>query len=55
VVAIKTLKSTATEKDKKDLQNELAVMKILDPHPNVVSLLGCCTEKGKKKHHCHAN
>ena len=40
VVAIKTLKSTATEKDKRDLLNELSVMKMMDPHPNVVRLLG---------------
>lgn len=44
IVAIKTLKSTATEKDKKDLLNELAVMKMMDAHPNVVQLLGCCTD-----------
>ena len=47
VVAIKTLKINATEKDKKDLLNELAIMKMLEPHPNVVSLLGCCTDKGE--------
>ena len=40
VVAIKTLKFTATEKDKRDLLNELSVMKMMDPHPNVVRLLG---------------
>lgn len=45
LVAVKTLKASATEKEKKDLQHELAVMKMLDPHPNVVRLLGCCTEK----------
>jgi len=45
VVAIKTLKFTATEKDKRDLLNELSVMKMMDPHPNVVRLLGCCTDK----------
>jgi len=44
-VAIKTLKESAAEKEKKDLLQELAVMKMLDPHPNVVKLLGCCTEK----------
>ena len=45
-VAIKTTKTNATDKDKKDLLNELSVMKILEPHSNVVRLLGCCTEKG---------
>ncbi len=46
-VAVKTLRSSATEKEKKDLLHELSVMKMLDPHPNVVRLLGCCTEKGQ--------
>ena len=45
-VAVKTLRSNATEGHKRDLLNELAMMKMLDPHPNVVRLLGCCTEKG---------
>jgi len=43
-VAIKTLKDSASEKDKQDLIQELALMKILDPHPNVVKLIGCCTD-----------
>jgi len=42
-VAVKTLKESASEKEKKDLIAELNVMKMLDPHPNVVRLLGCCT------------
>ncbi len=45
VVAVKTLKENASEKEKKDLLTELAVMKLLDPHPNVVTLLGSCTDK----------
>jgi fibroblast growth factor receptor 1 len=44
VVAMKTLKESSA--DKKDLLHELAVMKMLEPHPNVVKLLGCCTDKG---------
>ncbi|XP_013400687.1 fibroblast growth factor receptor 3 isoform X1 [Lingula anatina] len=40
-VAVKMAKDEA---DKKDLLNELKVMKIIIPHPNVVRLLGCCTE-----------
>lgn len=28
-----------------DLAQELRVMKTLEPHPNVVRLLGCCTER----------
>ena len=48
-VAVKTLKESATEKEKRDLMHELAVMKMLEPHPNVVRLLGCCTEKGENR------
>jgi hypothetical protein len=47
VVAVKTLKENASEKERSDLVQELQVMKMLEPHPNVVRLLGCCTEKGK--------
>lgn len=45
VVGVKTLKENATEKERSDLISELQVMKMLEPHPNVVKLLGCCTEK----------
>ena len=45
-VAVKMLKANASESEKRDLLQELAIMKLLDPHPNVVRLLGCCTEKG---------
>ncbi|CAH4038250.1 tyrosine kinase receptor Cad96Ca isoform X1 [Pieris brassicae] len=44
-VAVKTLKGNASEKEKTDLLQELAVMKSLGTHPNVVRLIGCCTEK----------
>lgn len=44
-VAVKTLKENAIESEKKDLVSELQVMKSLEPHVNVVRLLGCCTEK----------
>ncbi|KAK3921852.1 Tyrosine kinase receptor Cad96Ca [Frankliniella fusca] len=44
-VAVKTLKKNAGEKERTDLLQELAVMKTLEPHPNVVRLLGCCTEE----------
>ena len=47
-VAIKTLRENAGERERKDLLSELEVMKMLEPHPNVVTLLGCCTEKGKQ-------
>lgn len=45
IVAVKTLKENANEKEKKDLLSELEVMKMLDPHPNVVTLYGCCTDR----------
>ncbi|XP_023311404.1 tyrosine kinase receptor Cad96Ca, partial [Anoplophora glabripennis] len=45
VVAVKTLKENANEKERSDLISELQVMKMLDPHPNVVRLLGCCSDK----------
>lgn len=45
IVAVKTLKENAGERERTDLLQELQVMKSLDPHPNVVRLLGCCTEK----------
>ena len=45
-VAVKTLKEAAGDKERQDLLQEMEVMKLLDPHPNVVTLLGCCTEKG---------
>ncbi|KAF6210502.1 hypothetical protein GE061_013608 [Apolygus lucorum] len=45
IVAVKTLKENAGERERTDLVSELAVMKMLEPHPNVVRLLGCCTEK----------
>jgi len=48
-VAVKTLKESASEKEKKDLIAELNVMKMLDPHPNVVRLLGCCTLGSEKE------
>ncbi len=56
-VAVKMLRTegaeSATEKEKRDLKrdlkqdflHELSMMKMLDPNPNVVRLLGCCTEK----------
>eukprot|EP00092_Neocalanus_flemingeri_P013493 GFUD01014552.1.p1 GENE.GFUD01014552.1~~GFUD01014552.1.p1 ORF type:complete len:606 (+),score=67.44 GFUD01014552.1:159-1976(+) len=48
-VAVKTLKESASEKEKKDLISELGVMKMLEPHPNVVRLLGCCTTGSEKE------
>lgn len=46
-VAVKTLKEAAGSQERKDLHQELKVLKNLGKHPNVLSLLACCTEKGK--------
>lgn len=45
MVAVKTLKENASDIEIKDLHSELQVMKTLEPHVNVVRLLGCCTDK----------
>ncbi|BES94252.1 Tyrosine kinase receptor [Nesidiocoris tenuis] len=45
IVAVKTLKENAGEREMSDLVSELQILKMLEPHPNVVRLLGCCTEK----------
>ncbi|KAM7429289.1 hypothetical protein ABFA07_019837 [Porites harrisoni] len=42
--AIKKLKANATEAEKRDLKNELEIMATAGKHPNLVSLLGACTE-----------
>lgn len=45
VVAVKMLKQNHSEREKRDLLLELQIMKILEPHPNIVTLLGCCSEQ----------
>ncbi|XP_055592197.1 tyrosine kinase receptor Cad96Ca [Uranotaenia lowii] len=45
ITAVKTLKENASEAERSDLLSELQVLKSLEPHINVVRLLGCCTEK----------
>ena len=44
-VAVKMLKQKHSEKEQVDLLSELQIMKMLGPHANVVSLLGCCSDK----------
>ena len=52
-MAVKTLKDNAAEKEKSDLLQEIQIMQQVGAtHPNIVTLLGVCTEKGianKKK------
>ncbi|CAH3026735.1 unnamed protein product, partial [Porites evermanni] len=43
-VAVKMLKASPPESDRKDLLSELDVLKTLKPHPHVIRLLGCVTE-----------
>ncbi|KAK3866217.1 hypothetical protein Pcinc_028242 [Petrolisthes cinctipes] len=45
VVAAKTVKESAGDRERRDLLQELKVLKSLPKNPNVVALLGCCTEK----------
>ncbi|XP_038065545.1 fibroblast growth factor receptor 2-like [Patiria miniata] len=44
-VAVKMLKTTATEGDKSDFEKERSMYLTLGSHPNVVTMLGFCTEK----------
>ncbi|KZC12270.1 Tyrosine kinase receptor Cad96Ca [Dufourea novaeangliae] len=45
LVAVKTVKEGASDREKEDLVRELEIMQQLGSHPNVVTLLGCCTEQ----------
>ena len=49
LVAVKTTKENAPEKEKTDLLQEMKIMQTIGHHPNVVTLLGVCTEKGMEK------
>ena len=52
VVAVKTSKENAPEKEKSDLIQEMKIMQqIGGTHPNIVTLLGICTDKGTKSSH----
>ncbi|XP_038064856.1 tyrosine kinase receptor Cad96Ca-like [Patiria miniata] len=44
-VAVKMLKESATPNDQSDFKKELQVYAMLDRHPNVLSMLGYCTDK----------
>jgi len=51
MVAVKTLKESANNKEREEFLAELKLMKMLltEPHPNVVRLLGCCTSSSDKE------
>ena len=54
LVAVKTSKENAPEKEKTDLLQEIQIMQQVGAtHPNIVTLLGVCTEKGKHHNHNH--
>ena len=48
LVAVKTTKEAAPEKEVSDLLQEMKIMQQVGTHPNVVTLLGVCVEKGMK-------
>lgn len=39
---------TATDAEKSDFMREISLLRNMEPHPNVVRLLGCCTETGSE-------
>ena len=46
-VAVKRVKGSSGPQEKADLARETRLMRLLGRHPNVVALLGCCTEAGE--------
>jgi len=46
LVAVKSVKDGASAKEKQEILHEMAIMQQLGPHPNVVALIGCCTQQG---------
>ena len=47
LVAVKTTKEKAPDKEKSDLLQEMQIMQKIGHHPNVVTLLGVTIDKGK--------
>ncbi|KAL1395783.1 hypothetical protein pipiens_010989, partial [Culex pipiens pipiens] len=45
-VAVKMLRENHTDEEVKDLVCELEIMKMIGKHPNVISLVGCCSNEG---------
>ena len=40
-------KDNARPSDKDDLRSELATMRGMEPHPNILNFLGMCSETGE--------
>ncbi|XP_035228151.1 fibroblast growth factor receptor 3-like [Stegodyphus dumicola] len=45
-VAVKMLKDNHLDSEMTALVSEMELMKVIGKHPNVISLLGCCTQNG---------
>ncbi|KAL3863820.1 hypothetical protein ACJMK2_005550, partial [Sinanodonta woodiana] len=43
IIAVKKLKDMATEDERRSLYKEIEAMKEIGSHPNIVSMVGCCT------------
>nr|CAD7405556.1 unnamed protein product [Timema poppensis] len=48
-VAVKMLKDHSLEEDVQSFQEEIKMMKSVGRHPNIVSIIGCCTQVGKMR------
>ena len=45
-VAVKMLKENGTDNEMMDLTREMEMMKVIGKHVNIISMLGCCTQRG---------
>jgi len=45
LVAVKGVKENAAQREKDDLVQEMKIMQEIGPHPNVVTILGVCTQQ----------
>ncbi|XP_065204100.1 fibroblast growth factor receptor 2-like [Planococcus citri] len=46
IVAVKMLKDEHTDTDMVDLVSEMEILKLLGNHPNILQLIGCCSQRG---------
>jgi len=45
LVAVKTVKENSAQREVDDLIQEMKIMQEIGPHPNVVTILGVCTDQ----------